>query len=180
MKDLHVPLLDINPEGKLQREVKDILEELHIMLHINRSHRDVLKDFIINVEHILDPKGAFGPKKRFLRGSVGLGTTIINHNTYTEPSNHRETSSDKGKGKESEGADSKDGNKDKKTKGNERPIADAKEDFDWFKLNADELLDKMNCRIEELEILTRTAEDTSNNVSINSNWRKERTAESQD
>ncbi|EGO56226.1 hypothetical protein NEUTE1DRAFT_29386, partial [Neurospora tetrasperma FGSC 2508] len=54
--DLHVSLLDINPEGKLQREVKDILDELDIMLHVHKRQRDIMKRYRRHVEHILDPK----------------------------------------------------------------------------------------------------------------------------
>jgi len=59
ISDLHVPLLDIYPEGILQREIKDIVEELEIMLDINRTQKKVLKDFILHVEHILDPHRRF-------------------------------------------------------------------------------------------------------------------------
>ncbi|KAK4175046.1 hypothetical protein QBC36DRAFT_332283 [Triangularia setosa] len=55
--DLHVPLLDIHPEGKLQREVKDIIDELDIMIHVHRKQREVTKRFCKHVEHILDPDG---------------------------------------------------------------------------------------------------------------------------
>ncbi|KAK0718984.1 hypothetical protein B0T21DRAFT_374543 [Apiosordaria backusii] len=55
--DLHVPLLDIHPEGKLQREVKDIIDELDIMIHVHKKQREVVKRFCKHVEHILDPDG---------------------------------------------------------------------------------------------------------------------------
>ncbi|KAK4197015.1 hypothetical protein QBC40DRAFT_286353 [Triangularia verruculosa] len=55
--DLHVPLLDIHPEGKLQREVKDIIDELDIMIHVHKKQREVIKRFCKHVEHILDPDG---------------------------------------------------------------------------------------------------------------------------
>ncbi|KAK7993898.1 hypothetical protein PG989_007279 [Apiospora arundinis] len=57
MIELQVSLLDINPEGKLQREIKDIIEELEIMIHINRTHKTVLNSFIHQVTHIMDPEG---------------------------------------------------------------------------------------------------------------------------
>ncbi|KAI0475262.1 hypothetical protein GGR56DRAFT_666354 [Xylariaceae sp. FL0804] len=58
----HVALLDINPEGELEREINDIVEELGIMIHINRIHRDTLKQFINHVFHILDPDGKIGER----------------------------------------------------------------------------------------------------------------------
>ncbi|KAI3325669.1 hypothetical protein HD806DRAFT_453892 [Xylariaceae sp. AK1471] len=68
---LHVPLLDINPEGHLEREIEDIIEELDIMLHIANIHQDIVKNFVEQVEHILDPNGGFG--KRFRRGRTPGG-----------------------------------------------------------------------------------------------------------
>ncbi|KAK6858117.1 Magnesium transport protein CorA- transmembrane region [Apiospora arundinis] len=56
MIELQVSLLDINPEGKLQREIKDIIEELEIMIHINRTHKTVLNSLIHQVTHIMGPK----------------------------------------------------------------------------------------------------------------------------
>src|SRR5207247_1940482 len=56
---LHDPLLDINPEGRLQQEIKDVIDELTIMIQINEKQRDILKRFARNVEHVLDPDGLF-------------------------------------------------------------------------------------------------------------------------
>ncbi|KAK4186519.1 hypothetical protein QBC35DRAFT_554014 [Podospora australis] len=55
--ELHVPLLDIHPEGKLQREIKDIIDELDIMIHVHKKQREVIRRFCKHVEHILDPEG---------------------------------------------------------------------------------------------------------------------------
>ncbi|KAI1305085.1 hypothetical protein F5Y03DRAFT_395148 [Xylaria venustula] len=52
---LHVPLLDINPEGKLEREIEDIIEELDIMLHITNIHKDIVQTFVRQAEQILSP-----------------------------------------------------------------------------------------------------------------------------
>jgi hypothetical protein len=48
-------LLDINPEGELLREVKDILDELHIMLNIKNKQQRVFKQFRKHVTSILAP-----------------------------------------------------------------------------------------------------------------------------
>jgi hypothetical protein len=60
MTELQVPLLDINPEGTLQRLINDIREELDIMLHINRTHLSVINRFVDSVKVILDPYGHAG------------------------------------------------------------------------------------------------------------------------
>ena len=49
-------LLDINPEGDLSREIKDVLDELHIMLNIKSKQQRVLKDFQKHIKYILAPE----------------------------------------------------------------------------------------------------------------------------
>lgn len=72
-----MPLLDIHPEGKLQREVKDIIDELDIMIHVHKKQREVIKRFCKHVEHILDPDG------RWKEGAVqhDRGTSRRAHST---------------------------------------------------------------------------------------------------
>ncbi|RYP93877.1 hypothetical protein DL770_000073 [Monosporascus sp. CRB-9-2] len=94
--ELHVPLLDINPEGKLQREIKDIIEELDIMIHITKTQKDVLTTFIGFAKEKLEPVG---------------GTN-----------------------------------------------------YKWFKLNADERLADIQDRIEKLQELRNTADNTATSV----------------
>ncbi|KAI1357706.1 hypothetical protein F5Y08DRAFT_351866 [Xylaria arbuscula] len=55
--DLHIPLLDINPEGDLEREIEDIIEELDIMLHITSTYKDIVKRYVEQAEHIIDRDG---------------------------------------------------------------------------------------------------------------------------
>ena len=57
MTNLFAPLLDINNEVKLGREIEDIIEELDIMLYIANIHADTAKSFIHQVDHILNPGG---------------------------------------------------------------------------------------------------------------------------
>jgi hypothetical protein len=46
---------------------------------------------------------------------------------------------------------------------------DKHEIYDWFKVNADELVAKVSKRIEDLEALERTAQSTSSSVGLSSN-----------
>lgn len=62
LSDLVIPLLNINKEGKLQREIKDIIDELDIMIYISTQQRDVTKNFKKEVTHILDPQGMWKDK----------------------------------------------------------------------------------------------------------------------
>ena len=59
---MHIALLDINAEGKLHREIRDIIEEIDIMLYITRSQKDVLKSYVSQVEEIIDPLGKYQPR----------------------------------------------------------------------------------------------------------------------
>jgi len=57
LSSLHEALLNITPEGRLQRETKDIIDELEIMIQIVRKQKDVIKRFKKHVEAIFDPNG---------------------------------------------------------------------------------------------------------------------------
>jgi hypothetical protein len=163
ISELHVPLLDIYPEGILQREIKDIEEELEIMLNINRTQRKVLKDFIMHVEHILDPQGRYSFHGRHRKKKINMmnngdtttqdeggtdsqsGHLRYSHYSHTTSSvsNHHFTD------EHMDRTDEKD---------------DKHEIYDWFKVNADELVAKVSKRIEDLEALERTAQSTSSSL----------------
>jgi len=51
-KGMAKALLDINPEGKLVREIKDILDELNIMIQIKKHQERVLAEFMKHANHI--------------------------------------------------------------------------------------------------------------------------------
>ena len=55
-------LLDINPEGALLREIKDILDELHIMINIKNQQHQVFKQFQQHVKHMIAPSLALSKK----------------------------------------------------------------------------------------------------------------------
>ncbi|KAI1086348.1 hypothetical protein F5B19DRAFT_163230 [Rostrohypoxylon terebratum] len=139
---LHVPLLDINPEGQLEREIKDIIEELDIMIHITKIHKKILTAFIANAENILDPFGDFAKDKK---------RQMISRYLW-----------DKSKNKPKELLDLWDaieGNKD-----NDPKRKKMRDDYHWFKLNADERLEHVEERIEELKDLRRSADNTADDV----------------
>src|ERR1700761_3197148 len=60
--NVHIALLDINTEGKLHREIKDIIEETDIMLYITRAQKDVLRNYMSQVEEIINPAGDLGSR----------------------------------------------------------------------------------------------------------------------
>lgn len=48
-------MLDINPESDLLREIKDILDEFHIITNIKKKQERVFKQFREHLKHILAP-----------------------------------------------------------------------------------------------------------------------------
>ena len=56
-------LLNVNPEGKLLREIKDVLDELDIMLWVSKRQQDVIQKFTKQAERILDPAGTWSNGK---------------------------------------------------------------------------------------------------------------------
>ncbi|KAI3321501.1 hypothetical protein HD806DRAFT_545732 [Xylariaceae sp. AK1471] len=72
--NLHTALLDINPEGRLDREIEDIIEELDILLHLSNTHNGILNKFVEQAEHILDPDGVFkrnnDPQQQHIRAKT--------------------------------------------------------------------------------------------------------------
>lgn len=51
-------LLDVTPEAELQREIRDIIDELDIMLHIVGQQQEVIERFVRFAEEILKPNAA--------------------------------------------------------------------------------------------------------------------------
>ncbi|KAK3386840.1 hypothetical protein B0H63DRAFT_411967 [Podospora didyma] len=68
-------LLNVNPEGKLLREIKDVLDELDIMLWVSQRQRDVIRKFTQQAERILDSAGTWrnGKSPAVPPGSGGEG-----------------------------------------------------------------------------------------------------------
>lgn len=50
------PLLNISTEGALQREIKDVIDELSIMFYLQNQQLDVIKSFVSHSRTLLDPK----------------------------------------------------------------------------------------------------------------------------
>ncbi|KAI8944242.1 hypothetical protein F4801DRAFT_572457 [Xylaria longipes] len=116
-RGLHIPLLDINPEGKLEREIEDIIEELDIMLRISNNHQDIIKRFIEQAERILDSGGKF--RERFERNKP-VRDSLHKRKDY--------------------------------------------ENYQSFKLRANELQDRVKSYVKDLESLRRTAKNTADDV----------------
>lgn len=145
LSELHIPLLDINPEGKLEREIKDIVEELGIMVYIKKTEKSVLTEFVGHALKILDPKDEFEPLRpqspafSILSGrhpSIDADSPIAGSPTAAPSRNEA-------------------GNADQKA---------ARDAHQWFKTNARDLLRRVDGRIGHLEELHRSAESTATMV----------------
>lgn len=65
-------LLDINPEGKLVREIKDILDELNIMIQIKKHQERVLGEFMKHANHISEALQEEALQREVVRRKEGL------------------------------------------------------------------------------------------------------------
>lgn len=54
-------LLDSAPEGRLQFEVKDVIQELDMMIHVTKSQVTVIKDFLIHASEFLSRDEVHNP-----------------------------------------------------------------------------------------------------------------------
>lgn len=63
-------LLDINPEGELLKEVKDILDELHMMTKVFSEQHTVVKDFSAHLQQLGGKKGSAVSQKTKDRASL--------------------------------------------------------------------------------------------------------------
>ncbi|KAF4908556.1 hypothetical protein CGCF415_v006584 [Colletotrichum fructicola] len=137
---LHLPLLNINPEGKLQREIKDILDELDIMISINNKQRDVIKRFTKHVENIFDASGEWRDNMK----SMSSDDDRDYRKTSSRPSSLATAT------KANDG-DETDGDKEM-------------EQFIWFRKQAYDLISDVGDRVLELEGLRKSAESTAQGI----------------
>lgn len=147
--DLHVPLLDIHPEGKLQREIRDIIDELDMMIHVSKKQKEVIKRFSKHVEHILNPKG-------LLQTNFGRATEPWASPRSSRSEEWRDISTERRQERAaSPSNDHQGGNYDELRA----------QQFMSFHVQYQELLEEVNGRMEELEDLKRNAESTAQSVS---------------
>jgi hypothetical protein len=131
-------LLDINPEGELLREVKDILDELHIMLNIKNKQQRVFKQFRKHVTSILAPGLAL---------SKEIGTAKLKKLTGDGDSENEDDDSSEKKKTRSEAE------------------AKAERDTKWTLEYALDLAAGLDDRIADLNSLKESAEHTEKAVS---------------
>ncbi|OTB12173.1 hypothetical protein K445DRAFT_369569 [Daldinia sp. EC12] len=155
-KDIYghqIALLDIHPEGRLEKEIKDIIEELDILIHITKVHMKMISAFIANAESLLDPCGKFGDsRKREMMSHYILEMIKKDSSERSEETRKilEEHGSSVGRNEQGDGVS--------------ESYKKKHDDYNWFKLNADELEKKVRGRIEELEELHKNASDTAQSI----------------
>lgn len=180
---LHVTLLNLKTERGLELEIKDIVEEIGIMIHIHKTQRDVFKQFQSHVEHILDPSGTNaedyykdGQKGKAVSQTAAsrrpslAGTPSRSASPALEPSFL-------------EGRQDLDGRPDfldsrtyfeftdKQNNKESQALA-----YDCFKVNSHEMRKTIDDRIKQLEDLAKNAESTAASVSTKSSFSEENLA----
>lgn len=167
LSELHIPLLDINPEGKLEKEIKDIVEELGIMLYIKKAEKDVLASFMSHACRILNPGNRYEVRSPQTQ-SPAFRVVSLDRDYGTDPS----TVAHFAVRVEPASANSPHQQDDEEQRN--------KATYSYFKINADELLKRVDQRISQLEELERSAESTSTmvGVSLNSHLQDDPTAAS--
>jgi len=163
--ELHVPLLNISPEGELQREVKDILDELDIMIAITRRQNEVIRRFGKHVESILDPAG------RWRNGSDGKPVAHIDDDDDSDAENelgpHARAGPADGEETEEQRNEREAREKQRKQEkeaARKRDRKRRKTQLDWFHMLSQDLLCEVADRIDELEGLRDGARSTAQSV----------------
>ena len=134
----HVPLLDIHPEGKLQREVKDIIDELDMMICIHKKQREMFRRFCKHVELILDPDG------QLREGGPLAGDSERENPAHAADHTNAQSISTKAKRDE---------------------VFKRRDQLLWFRMQSRDLLSEADDRVEELEGLRTAAASTAQSVS---------------
>ncbi|KAG9240812.1 hypothetical protein BJ878DRAFT_524053 [Calycina marina] len=70
LQSMQKTMLDINPEGQLLREIKDILDELFIMTQIKNQETTVARTFVKLVQHIMQPSSTNGSIRNHSNNSL--------------------------------------------------------------------------------------------------------------
>ena len=166
--ELHVPLLDIHPEGKLQREIKDIIDELDIMINITRRQRELIKRFCKHVENILDPEGLWrhGSEDQSMARTGDDDDSEAGDETVPAPrARSKATATKSQSGTEHDDATVEAQKKKDAKRARRSDKIRRKNHIDWFRMQSQDLLCEVGDRIEELEGLRESAKSTAQSVS---------------
>jgi hypothetical protein len=146
-------LLDVNPEGDLSREIKDVLDELHIMLNIKSKQQRVLKDFQRHVKFVLAPGLAM---------AEDIGTARVRTVTSHKISDNQKTASVNGDTGQTEHQGNTGSTGEMTT--TERQALKAEKAAKWTMESVVRLFADLNNRVDDLNHLKESAEQTEKAV----------------
>lgn len=156
-------MLDIRAEGMLHKEIKDIVEELDIMLYIATKQKIIVEQFIANANAILKQVPVEADHSTLPPPNDPNGVAKKTE-AVREACDH--VSLDK-KGKGSTGRPHEPGSRlletGFKSDRGDKPIS-RKERLRWFNQNAKDLMRKFDRHVGELELLSKTAQSTGASV----------------
>ncbi|KAI0126573.1 hypothetical protein BJ170DRAFT_684158 [Xylariales sp. AK1849] len=154
---IHITLLDIYHEGQLEREIKDIIEEVGIMIHITKTHRDILKSFVKNAKQILDSESKSPEKVAPANPLQGQKPQQSSAGPRQNPDGSMPAAAQNLRTPKDQPRPA--GTEDYKSQNEEE-----KTTSEWFTYNAEELTAQVVDRIEQLEELEKSALATAANV----------------
>ena len=165
-----VALLNLHAEGILLREVKNILEELEIMLSIIRRQSNLMTTFCRHAENILDPEsqwrggGGAGGGAALDASSIPYNDDDTIRNDFDEEEEEEEEEEKEGEGDEIDQAKHH-----KKRRDHDQPRRKRRRrrkwQLQWFRRLSMESLGGIQARINELEDLRESAKSTEQSVS---------------
>ncbi|ROV91209.1 hypothetical protein VMCG_09371 [Cytospora schulzeri] len=159
MSDIIIPLLDIRAEGRLQREIKDIIDELDIMIYINAQQKEVMKKFSKDVENLL--KLVNTEQDNWASARPSSPTSSTSATSATSPNSPTWPTSPTSRTWPTPPTSPINPTVDtaETIKSNER-----KRNCRWFERNSQVLMDDAEDRITELKGLRQSAESTSTSL----------------
>lgn len=130
-------LLNINPEGNLLKEIKDIMDEIHIIARIKAEQQDVMEALVRHIRHVVLPKTRASGSSSSRTGAAGSWDAVLGAVS--------------GNGLDGEHVDAAEADRQR----------EQREQARWTLARADQLLKDMAARSGELEALLENARNTS-------------------
>lgn len=137
LSEFVAPLLNISTEGELQQEIKDIIDELSIMIYLQNQQLNVIKSFVNHSKQLLEPKyqpgsPAISPSSPTFSGAQAGASPASPKSPVT--SHMRELRTNR--------------------------------NLEWFARISGDLVNSAESRIAELQTLKDSAKSTSDSVSF--------------
>lgn len=138
---LILALLNVTPEAELQREIRDIIDELDIILHIAKQQNDMITRFVKLASQIVD-----ADVDKYTKDVDAQTTHKVPHGDLGRSSSQKEK-------------------EEQQLLAHNATLKLLLQQQSAFKSHSEDLLSEIKDRIEELSGLKKSAESTAQNVS---------------